>query len=86
MAGECFGKALDMSLEVMRKTPHTRLRKSVIELHHGGNSNTEISNLLKLGMLETLTKGSVFTGVLFQWSWPCVRPATFEAEEMRERS
>ena len=45
-AGERFGKALDMSLEVMRKTPHTRLRKSAFEIHYGRKPNTEISNLL----------------------------------------
>ena len=51
-AGERFVKALDMSLEVMRKTPHTRLRKSAFELHYGGKPNTEISNLLQLDTLE----------------------------------
>ena len=58
-AGECFGKALDMSLEVMRKTHHTRLRESAFELHYGRKPNTEISNLLKLDTLEKLTKDSV---------------------------
>ena len=48
-----------MSLEVMRKTPHTRLTKSAFELRDGRKPNTEISNLLKLDMLEKLTKGSV---------------------------
>ena len=32
-AGEKFGKALDTALDVMRKTPHTRLNKSAIKLH-----------------------------------------------------
>ena len=45
-AGESFGKALDMALDVMRKTPHTRLNKSAFELHYGREQNTEISNLL----------------------------------------
>ena len=58
-AGERFGKALDMSLEVMRKTHYTRVRKSAFELHYGRKPSTEISNQLKLDMLEKLTKGSV---------------------------
>ena len=33
-AGERFGKALDLSLDVMRKTPHTKLKKSAFELHY----------------------------------------------------
>ena len=45
-AGEKFGKALDISLEIMRKTPHTRLKKSAFELHYGREPNTEISNIL----------------------------------------
>ena len=48
-----------MSLEVMRETPSTKLRKSAFELYYGRKPNTEISNLLKLDMLEKLTKGSV---------------------------
>ena len=48
-----------MSLEVMRKTPHTRLRKSAFELHYARKSNLEISNLLKLDTLEKLRKDSV---------------------------
>ena len=58
-AGERFGKSLDSSLDVMRKTPHTRLRKSAFELHYGRKPNTEISNLLKIDTLEKLTKNSV---------------------------
>ena len=58
-AGERFGKALDMSLDVMRKTPHTRLKKSAFELHYGRKPNTEISNLLNLDEIEKLTKRSV---------------------------
>ena len=58
-AGERFGKALDISLDVMRKTPHTRLKKSAFELHYGRKPNTEISNLLKLDTVEKLTKDSV---------------------------
>ena len=48
-----------MSLDVMRKTPHTRLKKSAFELHYGRKLNTEISNLLKLDMVEILKKDSV---------------------------
>ena len=55
-AGESFGKALDMALDVMRKTPHTRLNKSAFELHYGREPNTEISNLLITDALKNLTK------------------------------
>ena len=58
-AGERFGKALDISLDVMRKTPHTRLKKSAFELHYGRKPNTEKSNLLNLDEIEKLTKRSV---------------------------
>ena len=58
-AGERFRKALDLSLDVMRKRPHSRLKKSVFELHYGRKPNTEMSNLLKLDNLEKLTKNSV---------------------------
>ena len=58
-AGERFGKALDISLDVMRKTPHTRLKKSAFELHYSRKPNTEISNLLNLDAKEKLTKRSV---------------------------
>ena len=39
--GKPFGKALDLALNVMRTTPHTRLRKSAFELHFGREPNTE---------------------------------------------
>ena len=42
-------------LEVMRKSPDTRLRKSPVELHYGRKPNAEIRNLLKLEKLEKLT-------------------------------
>ena len=58
-AGERFGKALDLSLDVMRKTPHTKLKKSAFELHYGRKPNTEISNLLSLDNLKNLTKNSI---------------------------
>ena len=58
-AGERFGKALDISSDVMRKTPHTRLKKSAFELHYGRKPNTEISNLLNPDEIEKLTKRSV---------------------------
>ena len=45
----------------MRKTPHTRLKKSAFELHYGRKPNTEISNLLKLDTVEKLTKDSVLS-------------------------
>ena len=55
-AGENFGNALDMALDVLRKTPHTRLNKSAFELHYGREPNTEISNLLNIDALKKLTK------------------------------
>ena len=44
-AGESFGKALNLALEVMLTTPHTKLKKSAFELHFGRESNTELSNM-----------------------------------------
>ena len=58
-AGERFGKALDIALEIMRKTPHTRLKKSAFELHYGRSPNTEVSNLLNLDSLKKLTENSI---------------------------
>ena len=80
-----------MSLEVMRKTPHTRLRKSAFKLHYGRKPNTEISNLLKLDMLENQQKipfqpNQTPYRVLFQWSRRCVGPATSEAKEKHQKS
>ena len=43
----------------MRKTPHTKLKKSAFELHYGRKPNTEISNLLSLDNLKNLTKNSI---------------------------
>ena len=54
-AGERFSKALDFSLDGMRKTPHSRFKKSAFELHYGRKPNTEISSLLKLDNLKKLT-------------------------------
>ena len=48
-----------MSLDIMRKTPRTRLRKHAFELHYGRKPNTELSNLLNLDKLGKLTKRSV---------------------------
>ena len=58
-AGESYGKALDISLDLMRKTPHTRLKKSAFELLYGRKPNTEISNLLNLDEIGKLSKHSV---------------------------
>ena len=58
-AGERFGKALEIALEIMRKTPDTRLKKSAFELHYGRSPNTEVSNLLNLDNLKTLTESSI---------------------------
>ena len=54
-AGEKFNKALDIALNVMRKTPHTRLGKSAFELHYRREPNTKISNLLNSDTLKTIT-------------------------------
>ena len=43
----------------MRKTPHTRLKKSAFELHYGRSPNTEVSNLLNLDSLKKLTENSI---------------------------
>ena len=57
--GEPFGKALDLALNVMRTTPHTRLRKSAFELHFGRESNTEWSNMLKLDKTKSITNNFI---------------------------
>ena len=91
-AGERFGKALDLSLDVIRKTPHTRLKKSAFELHYGTKPNTEISNLLNLDEIEKLTKRSVSAKpdtlqvYSFSGAGGVSRPATHEAEEKLKRS
>ena len=54
-AGEPFGEALDLALNVMLTKPQTRLRKSVFELHFGREPNTEWSNMLKLDKTKTIT-------------------------------
>ena len=58
-AGEPFGKALDLALNVMRTTPHTRLRKSAFELHFGREPNTEWGNMLKLDKTKLITNNSI---------------------------
>ena len=58
-AGEHFGKALNIALVIMRKTPHTRLKKSAFEQHYGRSPNTEVSNLLNLDILKKLTESSI---------------------------
>ena len=58
-AGERLGKALDLSLDVMRKTPHTKLKKSAFELHYGRKPNTEITNLLNSDNSKNITKDSI---------------------------
>ena len=50
---------MDLLLDVMRKTPHSRLKKSAFELHYGRKPNTEISNLLKPYNSKKLTNHSV---------------------------
>ena len=58
-AGERCGKALDMSLDVIKKTPHIQLKKSTLELHYGRTPRTGIRNLLNLDKIEKLTNCSV---------------------------
>ena len=53
--GESLGRALDLALNVMRNLPHTRLRKSALELHFGREPNTEWSNMLKLDKTKSIT-------------------------------
>ena len=55
-AGERFGKALYIYLDVMRKTAHTKLKKSAFELHYGRKPNTELTILLNL---DNLTNNSL---------------------------
>ena len=77
-AGEKFGKALKIALDVMRKTHHTRLNKTAFELHYGHESNTEISNLLNLDVLEKNNEIVYFnktrhpTGGFIQRTWRCL--------------
>ena len=88
-AGERLGKALDLSLDVMRKTPHTKLKKSAFELHYGRKPRTEITNLLNSDNLKNLTKDSILAKpntlqvYSFSPSWRCVRPATDEDKKKR---
>ena len=86
-AGESYGKALDISLDLMRKTPHTRLKKSAFELLYGRKPNTEISNLLNLDEIGKLSKHSVSAkpDTLQVYSFS-VRPAAHEAKEKRKGS
>ena len=53
--GGKFNKALDVALNVMRKTPQTRMGKSALEIHYGRELNHEISNLLNLHTLKAIT-------------------------------
>ena len=57
-AGERLGKALDLSLDVIRKTPHTKLKKSAFELHYSRKPNTEVTNLLNSDNLKNPKKDS----------------------------
>ena len=57
-AGENPSEALDTALDVMRKTPHTRLKKSAFELHYGREPNTESSNMLNIDKMKEITKNS----------------------------
>ena len=87
-AGERFGKALNIALEIMRKIPHTRLKKSAFEIHYGRSPNTEVSNLPNLDKLKKLIENSISakpdTLQVYSFSGAGgVRPATNEAEEKR---
>ena len=50
---------MDLALNVMRTTPHTRLRKSAFELHFGREPNTEWSNMLKLDKTKWITSNFI---------------------------
>ena len=54
-AGDRFGKALNISLEVMRKTSHTGLNESAFELHYGRKPNSEHISLLNLDNIDKVT-------------------------------
>ena len=57
-AGESPIKALVIALDVMRKTPHTRLKKPAFQIHYGREPNTEISNMLNIDNVKEITKDS----------------------------
>ena len=59
--GKKLNKALDIALNVMRKTPQARLEKPDFELHYERQPNTEISTLLNLDTLKTITN-NCFSG------------------------
>ena len=50
---------MDLALNVMRTTPHTRLKKSAFELHFGREPNTEWSNMLKLDKTKSITNNFI---------------------------
>ena len=54
-----LGKALDLALNVMRTTPHTRLRKFAFELNFGREPNTEWANMLKLDKTKSITNSFI---------------------------
>ena len=75
-AGERLGKVLDMSSEVLRKTPHTRPRKSTVELHYRPKPNKHMQPakaryVRKLQKFKTSAKPDI-SGILIHWSWRCV--------------
>ena len=58
-AGDRFSKALNMSLDVMRKTLHTRLKISAFKLQIDREPKTKKTYLLNLEEIEKVTKRSV---------------------------
>ena len=60
-AEERPSKALDIALNVMRKTPDTRLKKSAFEIHYGREPNTEIRNMLNIDKVKEITKNVIST-------------------------
>ena len=58
-ARENQSKVINIALDVMRKTPHTRLNTSASEMHNGRESNTEISSKLNHDKLEAITKSFI---------------------------
>ena len=41
-----MNESIDLALEVMRLTPHSRPKKSAFEIHFGRKLNTDLNNLL----------------------------------------
>ena len=59
---QCGGmpkQSLSIALDVMRKTPHTRLMKSIFEMHYGREPNTEFSSMLNIDKFKEIITNSI---------------------------